>query len=426
MVMNTTKSMLAQKYGAKADKAVQQHAEDETRTGFQKLPGGILGGIAQLVVCKFDQYKTGDYTGDYYFRCAGVVIQPHTVQTKDGPMMVAGLQTSIMVPVCNTKNKAGDVTTQEENLSSILNHMRMLGGDEYTKGAGIDDLEALAAGLEATKDSDHPIYFKFSTSLGEATKQYPNPRVFENWHGTKGLEDYTPEVTNNVQEVAASPRQPASNGAQQPARTTGSSTATPSKPAQAPASNRGTTTPPSSRVPQQASQAQQKARTPVHQPTAANRSSVQAQEPEPELEPVQQEFDEFQDIDSLVLKANDEEDPDGAKEAQARLKGAAIASGYDEEAVDAAEDWQAVADMISSNQGDTTTEDNEVEIEEVAAPKKGDVMVMSKKNPRTKKMEDIEVEITKINTKDNTCDVKLTSDHTKVTGVDLDSLKAAV
>ena len=189
------KSGLMAKYGANLDKAVKTHAGDETNFGFQRLPAGINNGIAKLVECTFgvvDQGKTN--AGEYYFRAAGVVVEPKLAP--DGTP-VAGMQTSIMEMVCDTTSAAGAVTTQEEHVERILNEMRKLGAD--TSNATGADLESLAAALKEAGP-----YFKFSTSLGKtqlengkpkvnpATGKPYEPRVFENWNGTRGLESWTP------------------------------------------------------------------------------------------------------------------------------------------------------------------------------------------------------------------------------------------
>ncbi len=185
------KSGLAAKYGAKLDQAIKSHAADETNYGFIRLPGGINGGVAQLTECMFGIYKPGTpNAGEYYFRAAGVVIEPKMVTTPTGEMSVAGLLTSIMHPVCDTKNSKGEVTTQEQHIEDILNELRKLGAD--TAGATVSNLEDLAAACKQAMP-----YFRFSTTLssGEGinpkTKKPYEPRVWENWNGTKGLENYS-------------------------------------------------------------------------------------------------------------------------------------------------------------------------------------------------------------------------------------------
>lgn len=190
-------SALEAKYGNRLDGAVAEHANDETKAGIIKLPGGIKNGVAQLVECYFAPYKSGPNEGEFYFRAAATVLEPAVVPTDQGDMPVAGLQTSVMVAMCDTKNKKGKVTPFKENVARVLNHMRLLGGDEFTKDVkSVKELEVLADALVKAA----PI-FKFTTSQSAPTDDYPDPQVFENWHGSKGLEEYTaPSPESNGQQ----------------------------------------------------------------------------------------------------------------------------------------------------------------------------------------------------------------------------------
>lgn len=217
MPPTTTPGGLMKKYGNKLVTAVTKHANDETDFGFQRLPPGINNGVAQLSECYFDIYKSGPSKDEYYFRAVGVVQSPETVIVDGGEMVVRGLTTSIMIPVCDTTTQAGKVTTQEEHVAEILNEMRKLGGDEFTKGAKGTDLEALAATLAKAKP-----FFKFTTSVRKGMKKPDGTMgadgVWENWFGNKGLENYVPsEGTGTVDETAQT--QTAGGGAHQPPTT---------------------------------------------------------------------------------------------------------------------------------------------------------------------------------------------------------------
>lgn len=205
MPVQTKKSPLFAKLGAKLDQAVQKHAADQTDYGIMDLPGGIKNGVAQLVECGFFLYK-GDTqakqangksaAGEYYFRAAGVMKDPE-YSPEGAP--VRGLQTSIMINMFDTKagpnaKIPNKITTQEEHVEEVLNEMRKLGGDEYTHGATGADLENLAAGLK-----DAAPHFWVSTREGQKTVQYPNPKVFTSWNGTKGLENYVGPADGGAQ-----------------------------------------------------------------------------------------------------------------------------------------------------------------------------------------------------------------------------------
>lgn len=162
-------------------KAFESHKNDETvYSGGGECPAGIESGVAQLVECKFDQYKEGDMKGQYFFYAAGVVVTP---KIHDG-VPVLGLRTSIREPLCDTPNRSRK--TQDEHIAWVLNELRKLGVD--TSELGVDDLEATAAALKEAGP-----HFRFRTWKGEATKEYPNPRTNHQWQGIRGLEDFVPE-----------------------------------------------------------------------------------------------------------------------------------------------------------------------------------------------------------------------------------------
>lgn len=181
----------------KLSKMVAKHKGDETTYGVVNLPGGISNGIAKLIEAKFGKYAKGKYTGEDFFRAAGVVVSPE--ENGDG-VPVKGLQTSIMIPLCDTTNAAGETTSAEEHGARLLNELRKLGAN--TDEMEDDGLEEL---LEVLVEEGP--YFRFTTSQSEATEQFPNPRVWENWHGNKGLEDYVGDEDEEVTEDEPEPEE---------------------------------------------------------------------------------------------------------------------------------------------------------------------------------------------------------------------------
>lgn len=180
MTANTSLSGLS----SKISKAHDEVKDEETRLGSQNLPGGINNGIARLSMCKFDIFKTGNNQGEFYFMAMGVVVSP---DKNDAGIPVKGLQTKVgPLPICATQKRDGTVVSLQENLSNVYNELRKLGVN--TADITPDDLEATVDFLKESKP-----YFRFSTNIGKATEQYPNPRVWENWHGAGGLEDYDPD-----------------------------------------------------------------------------------------------------------------------------------------------------------------------------------------------------------------------------------------
>lgn len=189
----TAKSGLLAKYGQKLNQAVQTHNADATDYGMQRVPPGITAGIGQVIEAKFDVYKTGKSKGEYFFRMAARVIEPEFVEFKGQTIKVRGMTTSIMIPVCDTTNRDGKKTPQDEHIKDILNEMRKVMGEAYTENATGEHLEPLANGIiEAAP------FTKFSTSVRTAMKEGDADGVWENWNGNQGLEDYVPPDEGGV------------------------------------------------------------------------------------------------------------------------------------------------------------------------------------------------------------------------------------
>jgi len=104
MPAKVSKSPLMAKLGNKLAESFDKHKDDETRYGGgSDLPKGIEGGIAQLVDCKFDTYKTGDNKGEFFFYAAGIVKAPKEV----GGVPIVGLRTQIgPEPLCDTPDRS--------------------------------------------------------------------------------------------------------------------------------------------------------------------------------------------------------------------------------------------------------------------------------------------------------------------------------
>lgn len=200
MAAGKSKSLLAQAYGAKAAEAVTKHGSDETTYGIINLPPNINNGVAQLVEAKFDKYKTGDNKGQVYFRAAGVVVSPETVETKEGTMRVAGLQTSIMMPCCPTKNSKGEVS-MDDNIAKMLNELRKLGVD--TASVSVDDLDEVCVMLKEAGP-----YFRFTTSPRKDQQTGEVTGAWENWHGVKGLEDFVPPEAGDLEDNTTQAAEP--------------------------------------------------------------------------------------------------------------------------------------------------------------------------------------------------------------------------
>lgn len=182
--------------GFSLDGALKAHARDETnyRQDYTDLPGGIVNGEAEMVAASLGEYKTGDNKGKKFVRLAASVLTPLEHPdvkkrwvndgTKNGRveivsssvMKTRGLQTSVMLPLCDTKN-----ATAEENVAMMLNELRTIGGADFTED--IESEDDLVAKLQQLVDADPPIRIKFGTSDPEPSREYPNSRSFPRWYG---------------------------------------------------------------------------------------------------------------------------------------------------------------------------------------------------------------------------------------------------
>ncbi len=344
-------SLLAKKYGAKLGKAVEEHADDTTTYGIIKLPPGIANGIAQINKCYFKEFDKNtkakkidgsSAAGEIYFYAEGVVDSPKTVSSPEGTIPVFGLTTSMLVSLVESKDSKGVITTQEDQIERILNIMRMLMGPDYTKGATLDTLEALAKDIEDTKP-----HFRFSTTPrtaqqdGNGYKKGDVTGAFENWHGNRGLENYIPEdvlatafneeltkeVHNGVEKIKSETK------------------AVVTKPE------------------------------PLKKVTSP-------QKPEKRVDAITP-VDEM-DLDELVSLADSEADT--KDQAQEALRDKALAAGYTEEEILGEETtWEEVKVMIENPK--TSEEESNEEPEEVEVPKVKQTCIYapnSKKNPGTK------------------------------------------
>lgn len=398
MPTQKVKSGLMAKYGKKLDAAVREHAGDETEYGFVRLPPGIINGVARLSRCYFDVVGKGKQNaGEYYFRAEGVVIEPEYVLYKGQQVKVAGLQTSIFEMCCDTTNRSKEVTTQEEHIDNILNEFRKLGGPEFTEGATGADLEDLAAQLE----EDQP-YFRFSTSEGQKSERYPEPKIFENWHGANGLEDYQePDRASGAveDEIEEGDGEAPARGAKAPASSNGRGK-TPGRAAAAPRVKTG--------KPAEAEEEEE--------------TEEEEQEEEAGGEGGEEE-DEGTDLTALAEEADG-----GDRKAQAELTRLAHEAGITKKEVQGADDWASVAAEIESRQeagGEEEGEGEEGEEEETGedepvVPEAEEVWTYKPLDQKTKKRvkRGTDYEVVTVNTKKKTVTLRSLTDNEMLTGRD--------
>lgn len=225
MPMQTQKSSL---FG----KALKGHAKDEykPREDFTELPGGIVGGVAELREAKLGRYQSTPSTqksglaGKRFLFLAGAVVEPEvavkvtkTWKSNGKPggggevvivgeperVKVRGLRTSLTLSLCDTKRNTKDgpqVVSEEQNVQTALNELKGLAPDccdplaDLPANASEEQAEkALQGILDALKASR--VRFRFSTESSEPTAQYPNPRTWHRWYGSEGVEQGNGEQT---------------------------------------------------------------------------------------------------------------------------------------------------------------------------------------------------------------------------------------
>lgn len=322
MPVEKSPSLLISQFGDRARKAAAAHRDDEVDYGFQRLPPGINNGIAQLVKCYIAKVdKDGDFKGKLFFRAEGRVLSPkfHNGEKVEGRI------TSIMEMLCDTER--GSRRSFEEHLAWVQNELKKFKVEP--EGLDADNLEATMAALAEVKPC-----FRFRTSQGKPTAEYPEPRVFENWDGfcdpPTGTED-------NSQDHSGPATSPASRNGAPGARST------PAKPTPAPVA----------------------------------------------------EFNEFDDLDTLLMgaKAGDEEP----------LQARALAAGLTEADIEAADSWDEVV-LLIRNLVEAATED--------WLPQVGDIYGFKAQGNKSKRL--TEVKIVAVNRKKRTVTLQAVANADKV------------
>ncbi len=352
--------------------AHEQHKDDETTySNFGDLPAGMEDAVAQLIEAKFDVY--GDdkrNAGQPYFIARGVCVHPAEFTDGNGVThQTANKHTMITIPVCDTTNSDGKVTPIADHVKKLYNELRKLGLDTRQL-TGPEMLEPAVAALKKAGP-----FFKFRTWRGKKKPpthpQYnpkydgpdaPEPRTNHDWQGWTTWEmngQAGDHVEDETPEVAA------------PARAR--QTAAPAKPAKAPAP------------------------TPAR-PAPKTPGAPQAPVAPPEPEPDEGAFNEFgggyddASIDGLVARATE-----GDEEAQGDLYRLAEEANLKDEA-DAAADWAAVGELVKGVRGDESVGEGGD-----WKPEPGELYAYTTLNPRTKKQEQVRVEVMSVDEGSQTC-----------------------
>lgn len=153
---------------AASDKNKKVEVEYDTNGG---LPPGIEGGVAQLDSVTIGKYKKGKSEGKPYVLFSAIVKLP---LEHDG-VPTEGMRTSIGPrPIEET-----EYSSMEDNIVKIQDDFKRLLGPAAVSNpelVGIENWASTCALLTKAKPT-----FRFRTWKGEATAQYPNPRVNHTW-----------------------------------------------------------------------------------------------------------------------------------------------------------------------------------------------------------------------------------------------------
>jgi hypothetical protein len=173
--------------------------------GRQGLPPGIRSGVAQLSDIVLDRYKTGDNTGKTYLRAVGIVQEPLSVEVDGHQEVVRGRQTDIMIGFVARKGKNGEVIPPRIAFMEAMNEVKKLMAPVEVTEQMLSTPGAILNLLAHLKKKKP--YFRFSTSRKES-REYTDPKtkekkrsaegVWQNWYGTKGVENYTPSANGQA------------------------------------------------------------------------------------------------------------------------------------------------------------------------------------------------------------------------------------
>lgn len=382
---------LFRKYGARLDAAVKQHAMADPKTqGFPSVPAPIKDGTAELSSIGFYQYENdteakkadgSSAAGEYFFRAVGIIRDPEFI-VKDGKQVrCEGIQTSQMIPVMDTKNSKGVVTSLEANIERIEGHLKLLGAAKEELAQGAVALEGIAQAMNDSGANGTPIYFKLETSEGKATPEYPNPRVWENWYGVRERQGWEPASKGATPGVNVDKSKPVSP---------------PPAPAKSPA-------------------AQQVAKQPP-KPPAAKPAAAPAPEPEPEGELP----DDVRELAALCEAGNDA--------AVQKLQEIALAAGVSEADFAATGNYGEAADLIEAAQsgGGEVAEEPASDEPEPFFPAKGEIYEYHPIDAKTKKpvKTAVEVEVTVVDKKTETVTIKRSDTKAVIKGVKFGELSS--
>jgi hypothetical protein len=351
------------KLGARAKQAHEAHKSDPVETGNQGLPEGIDNGVAQVNKLHFGEYKDGDNVGQLFFMAQAVVVEP---KEHDG-RRIEGRTTKVgPIPLCDTPKSKGKYKTFDQNYNRMLNVVKMLLGCDTEGGPAPPEFNEMPAAIAAIEAAAPHIAFR--TWKGKPTKEFPNPRVTEEWNGL-------------VQYGDGSPPSPTEGTDDQTGDGTG----------------------------------------------GGGESAETAETTEGESPA--DTFTEFEDLTGLAEAA-----AKNAPGAQAKLRKAAVDAGLDPKAVEDAESWEAVVQMIldtreggESGEGSGEGEEGTTTEEEQPDPAKDEVYSFHPWDTKLKapQKKAVQVKVTSVDRKSRTVNLTNMATKAQYKGIKYEDLKPA-
>lgn len=208
-------SSFAKKLGGRVAAANAEHKDKPIDTGNRRLPAGIKNGVARLSTMYTKDYEDGDHKGQTFFRASAIVVSP----TEHNAEKVAGLVTSVMIPLCDVPAKGLRAAKSfSDNWFEFQNVFKLLGiapcpETQATDPTGQRTEAYFFAAMKTLTDpirmKTNPVYISFSTRAWtpKPTPQQPKPTemVFEEWHGLA----QAPSANNPAGGVKVADRPPA-------------------------------------------------------------------------------------------------------------------------------------------------------------------------------------------------------------------------
>lgn len=171
--------------GKEFAQALENNKSADTAGTFNSgLPGGIEGGVAQIVSVRFDVFKDGENKGKAAFFLQGIAALPK----EHNGTPVAGKRVMVSEPIFATPNrKRKTVGEHAEFIQAIVKEL--LGPNFKPELVTASNIESACQFITKAKP-----FFYFSTFLGQkqTTGPYANrePRVNTMFQGAKGLENF--------------------------------------------------------------------------------------------------------------------------------------------------------------------------------------------------------------------------------------------